>query len=91
MSSEGGINWVVACVGGALTGAILFNLFQKIKADEPDTKTTITCGIITPNGPVPTIKIEGTNVEITDFGIIRMKEGLYVPTTNEVCVTENEK
>lgn len=51
---------------------------------------TIQCAVITPNGPVQTVNLKAHNVVVTDFGIVKMKEGLYIPTTNEICVIKKE-
>ena len=78
---------VVLYVFVVIVGVVIYLGFERNTVKVTNT-ATITCAIINPNGPIPTIKVEATDVEITDFGIIRTKEGLYVPTTNEICIVE---
>lgn len=52
---------------------------------------TIQCAVLTPNGPAPTVNLKAHDVVVTDFGIIKTKEGIYIPTTNEVCVIKREE
>jgi len=56
-----------------------------------DRKYEIVCAVLTPEGPAPTIKTEATNARITDFGVIISDEGLYIPTTNEICFVKEQK
>jgi hypothetical protein len=51
---------------------------------------TIQCAVITPDGPVQTVNLKAKDVRVTDFGIVKSKEGIYIPTTNEICVITKE-
>lgn len=51
----------------------------------------IICAVLTQGGPSPTIKTEATNVRMTDAGVIIADEGMYIPTTNEMCIVREKK
>lgn len=77
---------LVAVLGGVAVGVAYY--WAPVNTPE---KYEIVCAVLTPEGPVPTIKTEATNARITDFGVIISDEGLYIPTTNEICFVKEQK
>lgn len=47
---------------------------------------SLSCGIVTPAGPVPTLNIADLKeVEVSEFGVIRARGFIYTPASGEVC------
>lgn len=81
------VSWLGLC--GGLLFAVGYNLYYK-GDDKPTGNYSVQCAVVTPSGPVPTVSLKGEDVIITDFGIVKMKEGLYIPTVSEICLIKKE-
>ena len=91
MNSESKFNPFTLALAIAMLSVTVTSAVWILAGYEPEPTNEVvtqdlTCGIITPNGMVGTIKGEVKNGTITDFGIIKHKDGLYIPTVNEVCI-----
>lgn len=87
MNKENPFSLIAIVIAVAVITWVALALTSRFINNEPEAVTQeLTCGIITPNGMVGTIKGEVKNGTITDFGIIKHKDGLYIPTVNEVCL-----
>lgn len=79
--------------GRIVDGIVVFILFLIgfgvgvwTKRQESSVIHSLSCGIITPSGPVPTLNIADLKeISISEFGVIRARGFIYTPASGEVC------
>lgn len=102
MGRERGVNNVKGFVDAAFHTAFIGSIFAVIllivaslglalhdryqSEQRRKTVSVMKCSVWNPDQAIDTIQIQDNNLRITEFGIVIGEHGLYVPTTNELCI-----